>query len=72
MKMTALTDAKALAPNAAAKAAIAVKGSDYATLSLLVQQHIVELNVLVKQLIALHSGDATTLTALNALLTELS
>jgi len=72
--MTALADVKALAPNAAAKAALAVKGHDYATLQNLTIQHASELKLLVAQLIALHptSGDGTTLTALNALLAELA
>lgn len=72
--MTALTDAKALAPNAAAKAAIVAKGVEYTTLLQLIQAHVTDLIALVKQAIALHptSGDNATLAALNALLTELS
>ena len=72
--MTALADVKALSPNAAAKAALAVKGHDYVTLQNLTIQHAAELKLLVAQLIALHpaAGDATTLTNLNALLTALA
>ena len=72
--MTALADIKALAPNAAAKASLATKGHDYATLQALTIQHGSELKLLVAQLIALHpaSGDSTTLTALNTLLAELA
>jgi hypothetical protein len=72
--MTALTDSKALMPNAAGKAAVAVKGTDATTMALLIQQHAAELNILVKQFISLYptSGDSTTLTALNSLLTEIS
>jgi hypothetical protein len=73
-QMTALTDAKALAPNAAAKAAVAVKGHDYITLQNLAIGHVNDLIVLVKSMISLHptSGDSATLAALNTLLTELS
>jgi hypothetical protein len=41
---------------------------------LLIQQHALELNILVKQFIALYptSGDSTTLTELNALLAEIA
>jgi hypothetical protein len=73
--MTALTDAKAIAPTANAKSVVAAKGADVNGLMLLVQQHCAELLALVKQTIALHpsgGGDAANLTALNALLTELS
>jgi hypothetical protein len=72
--MTALADAKALAPNPTAKAAVAVKGSEYLTLQNLLIGHANDMVILIKQMIALHptSGDNTTLTALNALLTELS
>jgi hypothetical protein len=72
--MTALTDSKALAPNAAGKASFQTKGVDEAALVLLIQQHALELNILVKQMISLHpaSGDSTTLTALSNLLSELA
>jgi len=72
--MTALADIRALSPNAVAKAAVAVKGHDYATLQALTIQHASELKILVAQLVALHptSGDSTTLTNLNALLAELA
>jgi hypothetical protein len=71
--MTVKTDAAALMPNATAKAAVVSKGADYASLNLLLQQHAVDMIALVKQLISLHptSGDSSTLTALNNLLTEL-
>jgi hypothetical protein len=70
--MTALADAKALAPNSAAKNAVWVKGHDYITLQNLVIAHANELVILVKQLISLHpaAGDSATLAALNALLAE--
>jgi hypothetical protein len=71
--MTALTDAKALAPNATAKAAVAVKGSEYVTLQNLLIGHANDMISLINQMIKLHptSGDNSTLTALNALLAEL-
>jgi hypothetical protein len=64
--MTALADAKALAPNPTAKAAVAVKGSEYLTLQNLLIGHANDMVILIKQMIALHptSGDNTTLTAL--------
>jgi len=72
--MTALADVKALAPNAAAKAAVAAKGHDYASVQNLAIQKAAEMKVIISQLIALHptSGDSTTLTALNTLLAELA
>lgn len=72
--MTALTDAKAVAPNATAKAALAVKGHDAATMTALIQQHAAELKSIVSTFQAAYptSGDSTTLTALNTLLAELA
>ena len=72
--MTALADVKALAPNAAAKAAVAAKGHDYASVQNAAILKAAELKVIVAQLISLHptSGDSTTLTNLNALLAELA
>jgi len=71
--MTALVDVKALAPNASAKAALAVKAQDYASLQNAAILKASELKVIVAQMIALHptSGDATTLTNLNTILAEL-
>jgi hypothetical protein len=72
--MTALADVKALAPNAAAKAAIAAKAHDYASMQNLAIQKAAELKVIVSQMISLHpaAGDSTTLTNLNTLLAELA
>lgn len=73
--MTALTDAKAITPTANAKAVASAKGADINGLMAQIQRHAGELLVIVKQAIAVHpsgGGDAANLTALNALLTELS
>ncbi len=72
--MTALTDAKAIAPNAAAKLALAAKGHDAATLQALITQHAGELKNIVTLFQSAYptSGDSTTLTALNTLLAELA
>lgn len=71
--MTALADVKALAPNAAAKAAMAAKAQDYLSMQNAAILKASELKVIVTQMIALHptSGDATTLTNLNAILAQL-
>jgi hypothetical protein len=74
MAMTALTDIKAITPTANAKAVVSAKGSDIAGLMAHAQVKAAELQVLVKQIIALHptsGADAANLTALNAILAEL-
>jgi hypothetical protein len=48
--MTALADAKALAPNPTAKAAVAVKGSEYLTLQNLLIGHANDMVILIKQM----------------------
>lgn len=73
--MTVLTDAKAITPTANAKAVVAAKGADITALMLHIQRVSGELQVLVKQAIAMHpsgGGDAANLTALNTLLSELA
>jgi hypothetical protein len=72
--MTALTDAKALAPNAAAKAAVSAKSVDYVSMLNLIIQLTTELRAHIALMVALHpaSGDGATLTALNNILSELA
>jgi hypothetical protein len=70
--MTALTDIKAVTPTANAKSAIQAKGAQVGDLMMLLQQHAIEMQMLIKQVIALTpSGDAT-LTALSNILAELA
>jgi hypothetical protein len=70
--MTALSDIKAVAPTANAKAVVSAKGADVTALMAAALLKAAELKVLVAQIIALHpSGDAN-LTALNSILAELA
>jgi hypothetical protein len=70
--MTALSDIKAVAPTANAKASVQAKGADVTALMAAATLKAAELKVLVAQIIALHpSGDAN-LTALNSILAELA
>jgi hypothetical protein len=72
--MTALADAKAIAPTANAKLVVSAKGTDINGVMLLIQQHCIELQTLVKYAISVHpsgGADAANPTALNALLAEL-
>ena len=70
--MAALTDVKAIATTAAAKAASAKKGAPVDALMQTLQLQIIEIQRLLRQIIALTpSGDAN-LTALNTLLAELT
>ena len=70
--MTALSDIKAVAPTANAKASVQAKGADVTALMAAALLKAAELKVLVAQIIALHpSGDAN-LTALNSILAELA
>jgi hypothetical protein len=69
--MTVRADAAAITPTNTAKAAIQAKGTDVNGLMTLFQTRAVELQILLRQIIALTpSGDAN-LTALNNLLSEL-
>ncbi len=70
--MTVLVDTKAITPTATAKAAISAKGADVTGLMLNMQTKIVELQIVVKQIIALHPAGDANLTALNTLLAELA
>jgi hypothetical protein len=72
--MTTLTDIKAITPTANAKSVVQAKGADISSLMLQLQQHASELQVIVRQVIAVHpsgGGDAANLTALNNVLTAL-
>lgn len=73
--MTVKAEVVAIAPTVNAKTVVQAKGQDLTSLMLQLQQAAGELQVLVKQVIALHpvgGGDAANLTALNAILTELT
>lgn len=74
--MTALTDIKAITLTSNAKALGQAAGTNLASLMVQAQQHASELEVLLKQIIAIHpttgGADATNLTALNAILAELA
>jgi hypothetical protein len=72
--MTVKADIVAVLPTANAKAVVSAKGADINGLMTLLQQHAIEMQALVKQVIALHpggGGDAANLTALNSILSEL-
>jgi hypothetical protein len=68
---TVKTDIAAITPTPNARAVAQAKGSDIAGLMLLLQTHAVEMQAIVKQVIALHPTGDANLTALNAVLTEL-
>jgi hypothetical protein len=70
--MTALSDIKAVAPTANAKASVQAKGADITALMAAATLKAAELKVLVAQIIALHPAGDANLTALNSILTELS
>jgi hypothetical protein len=72
--MTALTDLRAISLTVTAKAAVAAKGADLQALVTAAQRQITELEITLKQIVALHpSGgpDASNYAALNAVLAEL-
>jgi hypothetical protein len=73
--MTVLNDLKAITMTANAKNTVSAKGADLASLVNTAQQHIIELQAVLKQIIALHptgGGDAANLSALNAVLAQLA
>ena len=73
--MTTLTDIRAVAPTANAKVVVAAKGADITALMAQAQIKAAELQVIVKQIIAVHpsgGGDAANMTALNNILTALA
>lgn len=75
MSGTALTDLKAITPTANAKAVVAAKGQDITGLMAQAKQQAGELQVLIKQIIALHptgGSDAANLASLNTILGELA
>ena len=72
--MTALSDIKAIAPSANAKVVVAAKATDITSLMALMMQHCSELQAIVRQVIAVYPttvADATMLTQLNSILTEI-
>ncbi|WP_024516832.1 hypothetical protein [Bradyrhizobium sp. Tv2a-2] len=67
---TVVTNLKAITPTANAKSVVQTKGADISSLMLLAQQHGVELNNVITQILALHptgGGDAANVTALQAI-----
>lgn len=73
--MTVLTDLKALSLSQNAKTVVAANGADLAALLLLAQQHTIELQAVLKQIIAHHpsgGGDASNYAALGAVLAQLA
>jgi hypothetical protein len=70
--MTALSDIKAVAPTANAKASVQAKGADVTALMAAATLKAAELKVLVAQIIALHPAGDANLTALNTILAELA
>ena len=73
--MTALADLRAVSLTANAKGVVAVKGVDLQSLVTQAQFHVIELQTVLKQIVALHpstGGDAANYAALNAVLAELA
>src|SRR5229473_6508343 len=73
--MTVLTDLKAISLTANAKGVVSAKGADLSTLVGTGQLHVIELQTVLKQIVALHpasGGDATNYAALNAVLAQLA
>lgn len=73
LAVTIKAEVVAITPTANAQAVVQAKGANIAGLMLLLQQHAIEMQILIKQVIALHptGGDAANLTALNNILSEL-
>ncbi|WP_316205436.1 hypothetical protein [Bradyrhizobium sp. SZCCHNS3004] len=72
--MTVLTDLKALSLSQNAKNVVAAKGANLDGLISLAQQHTIELQAVLKQIIAHHpsgGGDAANYAALSAVLAQL-
>jgi hypothetical protein len=61
--MTALTDLKAIAVTATAKSVVAAKGADLGALINAAQRQITELEITLKQIIALHPNGGSVLAA---------
>jgi hypothetical protein len=73
--MTVLADLTAITPTANAKGVVSAKGADLTVLIGNAKQHIIELQAVLKQIIAHHptgGGDAANVTALNAVLAQLA
>jgi len=72
--MTVKAEVNAIAPTANAKAVVQAKGANITDLMQLLTQSAIDMQVLVRQIIALHpsgGGDAANLAALSALLAEI-
>lgn len=72
--MTVLTDLKAISLTTTAKNAVSAKGADIGVLVTTAQQHVVDLQILMKQIITHHpsgGGDAANYAALGAVLAQL-
>lgn len=73
--MTVLADLTAITPTANAKSVVSAKGADLVFLIGNAKQDIIELQAKLKQIIAHHptgGGDASNLSALNAVLAQLA
>jgi hypothetical protein len=73
--LTVLADLTAIGLTANAKAVGQTKGADLPQLVSTAKLHVIELQALLKQIIAFHpssGGDASNYTALNAVLTQLT
>jgi hypothetical protein len=69
--MTVKSEVAAIAPTPNAKAVVSTRGADIGGVMQLLQQHAVDLQILVKTVIALHPTGDANLTALNNILAEL-
>lgn len=73
--MTVLADLKAIAMTTNAKNVVSAKGADLNALVQTAEQHVIELQALLKQIIAVHpsgGGDASNYTALGSVLAQLA
>ena len=73
--MTVLADLKAIALTTNAKNVVSAKGTDLNGLVQTAEQHIIELQAVLKQIIAVHptgGGDASNYTALGNVLAQLA
>ena len=73
--MTVLADLKAIALTASAKASVSAKGADLGVLVQTAELHVIELQTVLKQIIAVHptsGGDAANYAALGSVLAQLA
>jgi hypothetical protein len=61
-----------VSPTANAKSVVVAAGTNLPQLFALVDQHVIDLRILLKQVIALHPAGDANLTALNNVLSELN